>query len=79
MFTLIGAGVTTVNQSEKLMTDVLPKQCVFYQTKAEEFDPESNQVTLASGDVVELFYTLKPAAKTVITIKPRQTKIRSFS
>lgn len=55
MFTLIGAGLTTVNQSEKLMTDVLPKHCVLYQNKVEEFDPEANQVTLASGEVVKHF------------------------
>lgn len=56
MFTLIGAGLTTVNQSEKLMTDVLPKHCVLYQNKVEEFDPEANQVTLASGEVLSYCY-----------------------
>ena len=59
MFTLIGAGLTTVNQSEKLMTDVLPKHCVLYQNKVEEFDPEANQVTLASGEVVKHFVNIQ--------------------
>ena len=52
MFTLIGAGATTVDNSERLMKDVLPRPCVLYQSKVFEFDPERSKVTLDSGDVV---------------------------
>ena len=56
MFTLIGAGATTVDNSERLMKDVLPRPCVLYQSKVSEFDPEHSKVTLDSGDVVTLLY-----------------------
>ena len=52
MFTLIGAGVTTLDNSERLMKDVLPKPCVLHQTKVTEFDPDANQITLATDAVV---------------------------
>lgn len=52
MYTLVGAGVTTVDKSEKLMTDVLPQHCVLFESKVAEFDPEAKQVTLSNGEVV---------------------------
>ena len=55
MYTLIGAGVADAENSERLMTDVLPKYCVLFQSKVEEFDPESSQVQLSTGETVGVF------------------------
>ena len=43
-----------MDNSERLMKDVLPRPCVLYQSKVSEFDPEHSQVTLDSGDVVTI-------------------------
>lgn len=56
MYTLVGAGVTTVDKSEKLMTDVLPQHCVLFESKVAEFDPEAKQVTLSNGEVLSYCY-----------------------
>ena len=55
MYTLIGAGVADAENSERLMTDVLPKYCVLFQSRVEEFDPESSQVQLRTGETVGVF------------------------
>ena len=52
MFTLVGAGLTTIESSERLMPEVLPRHCVLYQAKVDEFDPEANRVKLSTGEVV---------------------------
>lgn len=56
MYTLIGAGVTDAENSERLMTDVLPKYCVLFQSKVEEFDPEASQVQLSTGETLTYRY-----------------------
>ena len=58
MFTLVGAGLTTIESSERLMSEVLPRHCVLYQANVEEFDPEANQVTLSTGEVVCILTSL---------------------
>ena len=55
MWTLVGAGIKNVQESTKLMSDVLPTECVHYKQKVVEFDPEANQVTLSNGEVVSRF------------------------
>ena len=52
LFTLVGAGIRNVHESERPMSQVLPKQCVHIQQKVVEFDPEASQVTLKNGEVV---------------------------
>ena len=54
MWTLVGAGIKKVDQSAKLMSDVLPQECVHYQQKVAEFNPEANEVTLSNGEVVSI-------------------------
>ena len=59
MWTLVGAGIKKVDQSARLMSDVLPQECVHYQQKVAEFNPEANEVTLSNGEVVSIRpYTL---------------------
>lgn len=52
MWTLVGAGIKNVHQSARLMSDVLPQECVLYPQKVVEFDPDNNQVKLANGVVI---------------------------
>lgn len=52
MWTLVGAGIKNVKQSAKLMSDVLPKECVHFPHKVAGFDPEASQVTLTNGQVL---------------------------
>lgn len=56
MFTLVGAGLTAIESSERLMSEVLPRHCVLYQANVEEFDPEANKVTLSTGEVLSYQY-----------------------
>ena len=56
MWTLVGSGIKHVNDTTKLMSDVLPNECVHYQQRVTEFDPEASQVKLASGEVVKIFF-----------------------
>ena len=52
LFTLVGAGIRNVHEAEKPMSDVLPKQCVHFQQRVAEFNPDASQVTLHNGQVV---------------------------
>ena len=48
----MGAGVTKVEATANLMTDVLPNECVLFQDRVGEFDPDNNKVKLSNGEVV---------------------------
>ena len=52
----MGAGVTKIEDTTNLMTDVLPSECVLFQDKVAEFDPDNNKVKLSNGEVVGLLY-----------------------
>ena len=56
MWTLVGAGIKTVQQSSRRMDQVLPKNCVHHKNKVEGFDPDNNTVTLDNGDKVVILY-----------------------
>ncbi|XP_073839518.1 sulfide quinone oxidoreductase [Musca autumnalis] len=53
MFTLIGGGMKTVEQSYKPMSQVLPKNIEWIKEKAQHFDPNNNTVTTASGQEIK--------------------------
>ena len=46
--------MTKVEDTQMLMSDVLPKECVRFEQRVESFDPDNNQVTLSNGQVVNL-------------------------
>ncbi|KAK3597937.1 hypothetical protein CHS0354_042282 [Potamilus streckersoni] len=50
MWTLVGSGLKTVDQSARAMETVLPKHCEWLKTRAMEFIPEKNIVHLQNGD-----------------------------
>lgn len=53
MFTLIGGGMKRLEQSYKLMADVLPKKAKWLREKAVEFDPDNNTVRTSGGNTVK--------------------------
>lgn len=58
MFTLIGGGIKKLDDSYKLMKDVLPTSAKWLKNSAVEFDPKSNTVTTDNGDIIEYDYLL---------------------
>lgn len=53
MFTLIGAGIKSIESSRKSMKDVLPKKAQWIKDKVVSFKPELNTVTTSNGDTIE--------------------------
>ncbi|CAH1163339.1 unnamed protein product [Phaedon cochleariae] len=58
LFTLIGAGVGTLEGSRKKTRDVLPDNCIWIQDKADGFDPKSNIVKTKKGNIIKYDYLL---------------------
>ncbi|XP_043188056.1 sulfide:quinone oxidoreductase, mitochondrial-like isoform X2 [Amphibalanus amphitrite] len=56
MWTMVGGGMKTVEQSARPMKDVLPAQADWIRERAVAFDPKSNKVTTSSGDEVTYEY-----------------------
>jgi len=50
MWTLVGGGLKTLEQSGRPMESLLPKQASWYREKVSSFSPDENSVTLESGD-----------------------------
>lgn len=53
MFTLIGGGMKTIDDSCRPTKDVLSPLVNWVKDKAETFDPKNNKVTTKSGDTIE--------------------------
>ncbi|CAL7933149.1 unnamed protein product [Xylocopa violacea] len=53
MFTLIGGGIRSFQDSKKPMKDTLPKNSKWFQENVMSFEPTQNQVTMSNGDVVQ--------------------------
>ncbi|RUO75247.1 bifunctional protein tyrosine phosphatase family protein/NAD(P)/FAD-dependent oxidoreductase [Idiomarina seosinensis] len=49
-WTLVGGGVFSQAQTKRTMTSVMPKQVTWYQTAANKFEPERQQITLENGE-----------------------------
>lgn len=58
MFTLIGGGMKTLDDSWRPMKDVLSPLVSWVKDKADKIDTSSNSVTTKSGDVIEYEYVL---------------------
>ena len=56
MWTLVGGGIKTKEQSMKPMSEVMPSACDWINESVSGFDPENNTVKLASGDNVQYDY-----------------------
>lgn len=53
MFTLIGGGMKTLDDSWRPMKDVLSPLVSWVKDKADKIDTSTNSVTTKSGDVIE--------------------------
>jgi eukaryotic sulfide quinone oxidoreductase len=61
MWTLVGGGMKTLEESGRPMGDVLSPLVNWVKDKAENFDPKTNQVTTKSGDIIEYDYLVVAA------------------
>ncbi|XP_023329172.1 sulfide:quinone oxidoreductase, mitochondrial [Eurytemora carolleeae] len=52
MWTLVGGGLKTLEQSGKSMESVLPSSATWIKEKVTGFQPEENYVTTESGDKI---------------------------
>lgn len=53
LFTLIGGGIKTLEQSYRPMGDVLPKGAKWIKAGAAEFNPKHNTVIAENGDSIK--------------------------
>lgn len=53
MFTLIGGGIRSFEDSKKPMKYTLPKNAKWFQDNVMSFEPTQNQVTMSNGDIVQ--------------------------
>lgn len=56
MWTLVGAGLKTFDQTQRQTKQILPKQCKWIQDRVQTFSPEENFITTENGD--ELHYEI---------------------
>eukprot|EP00475_Leptophrys_vorax_P038153 TRINITY_DN6677_c0_g1_i2.p1 TRINITY_DN6677_c0_g1~~TRINITY_DN6677_c0_g1_i2.p1 ORF type:complete len:444 (-),score=118.14 TRINITY_DN6677_c0_g1_i2:53-1384(-) len=52
LWTLVGAGIKTFDQSVRKTQDLIPSGCHWISQDAHSFSPESNVITLESGETV---------------------------
>lgn len=58
MFTLVGGGIKKVDNTWKLMKDVLPKNSTWIKDSVEEFDLKNNFVRTKSGKKIKYEHML---------------------
>ena len=56
MWTLVGGGIKTKEQSVKKMKEVMPNSCEWIQDEVTGFNPDNNSVKLSSGKDVQYDY-----------------------
>ena len=57
-WTLVGAGVYDIKNTERTESSVMPKGVTWIKEKAQSFEPEQNQITLANGTTVSYDYLI---------------------
>ncbi len=57
-WTLVGAGVFDIKNTERTEASVMPKGVTWIKEKAQSFEPDQNQVTLANGTLVTYDYLI---------------------
>jgi len=58
MWTLVGGGIKTFEQSGRPMKDVLPKSATWIKDSAVEFDPKNNKIITKKGHKVSYDYLI---------------------
>jgi sulfide:quinone oxidoreductase len=57
-WTLVGAGVFNINDTEKKEADVMPKEVKWIKEKVVSFQPETNSITLGNTETVRYEYLI---------------------
>ena len=52
MWTMVGAGIKTLDESRRPMSTVMPKKATWIKKSIASFEPSSNQVVLDDGQVI---------------------------
>ena len=52
MWTLVGGGVKTLEQSVRPMESLLPREATWLRDSVTTFHPDTNSLTTANGDLV---------------------------
>ena len=73
MWTFVGGGVKTLEDSRKSMSDVMPPQADWLKTSVTEFRPEENVVVTAEGSKVKYDYLIVAVGLKVACDKVRNT------
>ena len=58
MFTLVGGGVKTLEDSRRNMADFMPPQADWLKTSVTGFRPDENIVEMADGSTVKYDYLI---------------------
>lgn len=53
MFTLVGGGIKTLDDSCRTMDDVLPQNAKWFKESVAQFNPKDNSIALSNGDLVK--------------------------
>jgi len=63
MFTLVGSGLSHIDQTHKPTGSVLPDNCDWMQTSVSGFSPKDNTVSTTDGRLVSGQLTGRPALR----------------
>ena len=58
MWTLVGGGIKTLDQSRRPMSDVMPKRATWIKQAVTEFAPDNNHVILKNGSKIGYEYLI---------------------
>lgn len=56
MWTMVGAGIKTLEQSRRAMADVMPQNATWYKTAVTGFEPQANTVHTDDGSRIKYDY-----------------------
>lgn len=73
MWTLVGGGVKTLEQSRRSMASVMPKKATWLKTSVEGFDPEKCTVSTTNGEKIGYKYLIIATGLSVNFDKVRHT------
>ncbi|XP_003382833.1 PREDICTED: sulfide:quinone oxidoreductase, mitochondrial-like [Amphimedon queenslandica] len=58
MWTMVGAGIKTLEQSRRPMADVMPQNAAWYKTAVTEFEPSKSAVHTQDGTTIKYDYLI---------------------
>lgn len=58
MWTLVGGGIKTKEDSSRTMSSLMPKGADWYKDRVAKLDPDNNTVSTTQGDVLKYEYLI---------------------